>query len=136
MEIHLKTEVSHMAIRFLLVEDNALARMSVTLVLEQAGYEIDTADTGDAGLNMAIDNAYDLILMDFGLGDTDGCEVTKKIRAQSDKNKTTPIVALTAHGEEAYKIKCYDAGMNDFLTKPFDNEKVEYIINKFFNDKS
>jgi DNA-binding response OmpR family regulator len=119
--------------KILIVEDNNVASMVAKIVIDNAGYKAEIAATGEQAITLSLTNTYDLILMDLGLGDADGYEVTKKIRIQSTKNKNTPIVALTAHGESEHRTKCYEAGMNDFLTKPFTMEQMAYISGKFLS---
>ena len=121
-----------MSIKTLLVEDSELAAVAATFALTQHDFEVEVAETGDKGLQMAIDNKYDCIFMDFGLGETDGAEVTKNIRAQSQLNVDTPIIALTAHAEDDIRQKCLASGMNDFLTKPLNQEKIDHVLNTFF----
>jgi two-component system, OmpR family, aerobic respiration control sensor histidine kinase ArcB len=80
--------------RFLLVEDNELNRMVITSLLDKLGAEVDCAKNGAEALKAIANNSYDIILMDIGLPDTNGVDLTKKIRT---KHKTQAIYALTAH---------------------------------------
>ena len=119
-------------ITVLIVEDNKLCLFGARCSLEQAGCSVDTAETGKEGLDKAVKNKYDIIFMDIGLEKgTDGFEVTKKIRSTSQINKDTPVVALTAHNREDYKEKAKEVGMNDFMVKPADVDKVKSIIKDF-----
>jgi two-component system KDP operon response regulator KdpE len=83
--------------------------------LESQGYRVKESDTARDGLMQARTQRPDLILLDLGLPDGDGLEVTKNVRADS----SVPIVVLSARGQEADKVAALDAGADDYLTKPF-----------------
>ena len=84
--------------------------------LKEAGYNVDVAYDGESGVFMAITGAYDCIILDLKLPKKDGLEVCREIR----KNKiTTPILMLTVVDSVDMKVKCLDAGADDYLTKPF-----------------
>lgn len=101
--------------RILLVEDEFMIQKLTVKLLEELRCVVDVANCGKKALQL-IENSYDLIFMDIGLPDIDGIEVTKRIRK---KLKThVPIVALTAHANEAEKKKCFEVGMDEFLQKP------------------
>jgi two-component system KDP operon response regulator KdpE len=99
----------------LLVEDDAEMRALLQLTLSQQGYTCFVAPTGMAGIAAARERDPDVIVLDLGLPDMHGAEVTRRIREESD----VPIVVLSAHCGEAEKIRALDAGANDYVTKPF-----------------
>ena len=122
----------------LLVEDSALAAMTVKASLTSLGCAIDVATTGTQAVSMAERNAYDLILMDIGLPDFTGVEATKKIRALSDPKKATvPIVAITGHaGNPDKRQEALDAGMQEVLNKPAQKLALESILEIYVFQKS
>lgn len=107
-------------IRILLVEDTLIAQMVIKAQFTQLGCEVDVASDGIIALDKALESTYDLILMDIGLGDgPDGFEVATSIRNKSKNNKTTPIMAVTAHGDQEYEEKARACGMMGYFKKPF-----------------
>lgn len=120
--------------RILVVEDVLINQRVAKLSLESAGYEVDIAPTGQSALDLYQANSYAVILMDMGLPDLPGTEVTRQIRKleQINAKKHTPIIALTANGSSA-KQECLSAGMDDFSDKPFEievlNKTIRYWIN-------
>ena len=99
----------------LLVEDEAPMRRFLRVALEGAGYGLLEAETAREGLSLAASHQPALILMDLGLPDMDGLELTKRLREWS----ATPIIVLSARGQEQDKIAALDSGADDYLTKPF-----------------
>jgi len=79
---------------------------------------------------VAESKAYDLILMDVQIPVMNGFQATQKIRAGIVPNKTTSIVALTANAMQSDKDACYEASMNDFLTKPFGKEELSQAVER------
>jgi two-component system KDP operon response regulator KdpE len=99
----------------LLVEDEAPMRRFLRVALEGQGYKLLEAETARGGLSLAASHQPDLALMDLGLPDMDGLELTKRLREWSK----VPIIVLSARGQERDKIEALDAGADDYLTKPF-----------------
>jgi two-component system KDP operon response regulator KdpE len=99
----------------LVIEDEQPIRRFLRATLESQGYRVKEAVTAADGLMQARTQRPDLILLDLGLPDSDGIEVTRKVRADS----SVPIVVLSARGMEHDKIAALDAGADDYLTKPF-----------------
>jgi two-component system KDP operon response regulator KdpE len=99
----------------LIIEDEVPIRRFLRTTLNGHGYKVVEADTAHAGLQHASAQRPDLILLDLGLPDMDGLEVTERIREWSQ----TPIVVLSARGQERDKVAALDAGADDYLTKPF-----------------
>ncbi len=99
----------------LMIEDEEPIRRFLRATLENQGYRTKEAVTARDGLLQARTQRPDLILLDLGLPDGDGLEVTKQIRTDS----RIPIVVLSARGQESDKIAALDAGADDYLTKPF-----------------
>ena len=102
--------------RILIVEDEAQMRLGLKDNLEFEGYEVDTAEDGEEGLNRILNNTYDLILLDVMLPKLSGFDVCKKARAQGNNSS---ILMLTAKGEEIDKVLGLELGADDYITKPF-----------------
>ena len=140
--VELETENSPLAIgatRILLVEDNAINQLVATNALESEGYQVDVANNGLEALDMLkcsdLNTQYSAIIMDCQMPEMDGFEATQCIRegAAGDIYKNTPIIAMTANAMQSDKDMCMAAGMNDFLTKPIDNQKVTSTLRKWLN---
>jgi len=100
----------------LLVEDNALLAAGVRSNLEYEGYQVLVCDTGREGLRLAFEACPALIILDVLLPDTDGFRVLRELR---DHGLSTPVLMLTALGEEADKVRGFRFGADDYVTKPF-----------------
>lgn len=103
----------------LVIEDNAVNRDVIGRRLERKGYTVRFAIDGPSGIEAAAEVNPDLILMDIGLGEMDGCEATRRIKANSE-TAAIPIIALTASAFETDRKRALEAGCSDFDTKPVD----------------
>jgi two-component system KDP operon response regulator KdpE len=101
--------------RILLIEDDPHIRRFLRASLKTQGYELLEAGTGQEGLSLAASQVPDIILLDLGLPDLEGIEVIRRLRGWS----ATPIIILSARGQERDKVANLDAGADDYLTKPF-----------------
>jgi two-component system KDP operon response regulator KdpE len=99
----------------LVVEDEADMRTFARIALAAHGYRAIEAQTAAEGIRLAAKHRPDLVLLDLGLPDADGSEVTRHIREWS----TVPILIISARGSEAAKVKALDEGADDYMTKPF-----------------
>jgi two-component system KDP operon response regulator KdpE len=99
----------------LLVEDEPQMRRFLRAALTGHGYKLVEAETGIAGLTEAATRNPEVILLDLGLPDLDGLEVTRRLREWAQ----TPIIVISARGQEKDKVAALDAGADDYLTKPF-----------------
>ncbi len=104
----------------LVVEDEPPMRRLLRSTLQSHGYRVLEAATAAEGLALFGTNNPDLIVLDLGLPDLDGLEVTRRVRAGS----ATPIVVLSARGREADKVEVLDAGADDYVTKPFGTNEL------------
>ncbi len=113
----------------LLAEDNVVNQKIVAKILEKQGWGVKTAENGKQVLEYLDVGHFDLILMDAQMPVLDGLEATMKIR---EKEKATgghiPIIALTARAMTGDRQKCIDAGMDDYVTKPIDRQKLFEVI--------
>ena len=110
--------------RLLIIEDDVRLLEAVELFLTQAGYEVNTATGGEAGLQGALVHQPDLIVLDLMLPDMDGLEVCQRVREVS----SVPIVILTARGAEEERIKGLRTGADDYVVKPFSLKELEARI--------
>ncbi|WP_437612331.1 response regulator [Sorangium sp. So ce834] len=99
----------------LLIEDEPQMRRFLRAMLAARGYRLVEAETGGEGIAQATTRNPDLVLLDLGLPDIDGLEVTRRLREWS----AVPIIVLSARGQEQDKIDALDGGADDYLTKPF-----------------
>ncbi|WP_147822112.1 PAS domain-containing hybrid sensor histidine kinase/response regulator [Salidesulfovibrio onnuriiensis] len=121
--------------RILLVEDDAVSRAVLRRQLELRNLEVDVAGNGAEAMEMIRSGDHDLVLMDIQMPTLDGMEATRRIRrgkAGRDK-QDIPIVAVTAYAMPGDKEKFLDAGMNDYLAKPVDMDKLYAILDRELN---
>jgi len=120
------TEKQEVGGKVLVVEDNDINQLVARGMLESLGYEVDTADNGVLALTAVDEHQYDLILMDCQMPEMDGYEATRRIRAHANRQVASiPIIALTANAMSGDAEKCIAAGMDDYLSKPFEPELFE-----------
>ncbi len=107
--------MSTVAATILLIEDETPIRKFLRVTLDAQGYKLVEADTAKLGLLEAAQAQPDVILLDLGLPDGDGVELTRRIREFS----SIPVIVISARDREADKVSALDAGADDYLTKPF-----------------
>ena len=117
--------------RILVVEDSPLNQMLVTAILAQAGHRADTANNGLEAVMAAQAGGYDLILMDLSMPEMDGLAATRLLRGLPGSAGRVPVVAMTADTEEADRVRCQDAGMNDHIAKPVDRVLLLETVEKW-----
>jgi CheY-like chemotaxis protein len=117
--------------KILLVEDNEMNRDMLSRRLQRKGYSVVTAQDGEQGHSLALSETPDLILMDISLPAMDGWEVTRLLK-NNDATRHIPIIVLTAHALVSDRAKAFEAGCNDFDTKPIEfgrlSEKIENLL--------
>ena len=104
-------------LKILLVEDNEMNRDMLSRRLERKGYQVVIAIDGQQGVDLALSEAPDLILMDMSLPVIDGWEATRRIKAD-DRTRRIPTIALTAHAMQGDEQKAKEAGCDDYDVKP------------------
>jgi len=105
--------------KILIVEDNEMNRDMLSRRLERKGYSITMAVDGGAGVEKAIEEVPNLILMDMSLPVLDGWEATRRVKA-NPQTRHIPVIALTAHAMTGDRDKAMEAGCDDYDTKPID----------------
>ena len=104
----------------LLVEDEPQMRRFLRVALEGSGYRYLEASTGQEGLNLAVQHRPDVVLLDLGLPDMDGLDLMSRLREWS----RTPVIVISARGQESDKVGALDVGADDYLTKPFGTSEL------------
>ncbi|HLZ64538.1 MAG TPA: response regulator transcription factor [Ktedonosporobacter sp.] len=112
-----------MARKILVVDDEAVLVETIAYNLEQAGYKVVTAADGSSALEAARSEEPDLIILDIMLPGMDGLELCRQLRRESS-TATTPIVMLTAKGDEIDKVVGLEVGADDYVTKPFGRREL------------
>lgn len=112
-----------MARKILVVDDEAVLVETIAYNLEQAGYQVITAADGTSALEAARRESPDLIILDIMLPEMDGLEVCRELRREST-TATTPILMLTARGDEIDKVVGLEVGADDYVTKPFGRREL------------
>jgi PAS domain S-box-containing protein len=120
----------NLPVKILVVEDNPANRQVVVTVLHALGYQPDIAENGQTGIEMAEVGGYDLILLDVQMPDIDGWTVARHLR-QYVRDKRLTIVAITAGVSPEDRQRCFDAGMDDFVMKPFKISTLKDVILKY-----
>lgn len=123
-------EPAEQPLRVLLVEDNAVNRLLTTRQMARLGHTLHTVNTGAEGVDAALADRYDVILMDRHLPDLDGIEATRAIRAAETEQglARTPIIAVTADAGAGHREQCLAAGMDAFLSKPVNLERLRAAL--------
>ncbi|MCK6261724.1 response regulator [Vibrio sp. ZSDE26] len=127
-------ELSKPLKKVLFVEDTVVNQQVIKVMLMNIGLSVDIANNGLEALNMCHEQEYSLILMDCHMPEMDGYEATAKIRKQCNWSKDVAIVALTANVISEDRQKCYDAGMNDFISKPVTPTHLFHVLSKYLPD--
>lgn len=114
----------------LLVEDNKVNQLISTRTLTKKGHRVTVADNGDKAIACLKQGKFDLVLMDVNLPGKSGIDTTKEIKALGGRFKEVPIIALTANVTEDHMKRCRQAGMVDYVLKPFTSEELYQAIAK------
>jgi CheY-like chemotaxis protein len=114
----------------LLVEDNETIRHAFGILLEESGYRVEQAGTGEEAMAKAESSPPDLILMDLGLPDIDGLELTRRLKS-NPTTRNAVVVALTGRALEKDHAACVAAGCDGYLAKPIDTERLLRTIPEY-----
>ena len=132
-KVETKTEIKtdkKKKLHLLVAEDNLLNCHVIAAFLDRLGHTSKIANNGKIALEVLSKEDFDAVLMDIEMPEMDGIEATEAIRNNQEnvRNPKIPIIALTAHALKDYEEKCYKAGMNSYLTKPIDIEKLTEVL--------
>lgn len=117
--------------KILAVDDSPDSLNVLHLFLKRLGHETVTVDSGKAAVEACKNHDFDLVFMDVQMPEMDGLETSRAIRRLENENGSVPIVALTANAMVGDSERCFDAGMNDYLTKPINVESLKHAIEKW-----
>jgi two-component system, cell cycle response regulator DivK len=120
-------------VKVLVIEDNEKNRYLISFILKGAGYEVVEAITGEAGVEMAIREHPDLVLMDIQLPGIDGYEATRRIRASPAGDKI-PIIALTSYAMTGDRERALAAGCTGYVEKPINPDTITDEIRKYLTE--
>jgi signal transduction histidine kinase len=116
--------------RVLLAEDDMISQFAIMSILGKLGCLVEVVENGEQVLAALEKDDYDCILMDVRMPVLDGVEATKKIRQSKSGYKDVPIIALTAHAMLGDRQKFLDAGMDEYIAKPVDNEELKEVLKR------
>ncbi|MFO0647561.1 MAG: ATP-binding protein [Polyangiales bacterium] len=119
-------------LRVLVAEDNAVNQKVITLMLERMGHRVDVACNGAEALEALARAPYDAVLMDVQMPELDGVSAARRIR-ERERERRTPIIALTANADLNEERRCLDAGMDDFLAKPVRRERLQASLERLLS---
>jgi CheY-like chemotaxis protein len=120
----------HPALRILLAEDNVVNQKVATHMLARLGYAVEIANNGVEALQAMQQAPYDVILMDVQMPEMDGIEATRLIHEQWPPEQRPYIIAMTAHALTGDAERCLAAGMDDYVSKPVDRDKLEAALER------
>lgn len=134
--VHISDEVAKAAYQstitgrhILVVDDNVINQRLICSILEKHGHTVTLAARGDEALNLYSRNRFDAILMDIQMPVMDGLEATVRIRVEEQDTKThIPIIGMTAHATANIRQKCLEAGMDEYISKPFQVDQFLKIL--------
>jgi CheY-like chemotaxis protein len=116
-------------LRVLLAEDNPVNQRLASKLLEKRGHSVTVTATGRGALERIREENFDVVLMDVQMPDMDGLEATALIREwEKTRGCRTPIIALTAHSMKGDRERCLAAGMDNYVTKPFDVARLLEVV--------
>jgi CheY-like chemotaxis protein len=122
--------------RILIAEDNLVNQRVARHTLEKMGYHVDVVKDGHEAIDAWETGFYDLILMDCQMPELDGYGATREIRRREQGKTRIPIVALTAHAIKGADQECFAAGMDDYITKPIDRERLRRSLERALADEA
>ncbi|MFA6009741.1 MAG: response regulator [Desulfobacteraceae bacterium] len=120
----------------LIVEDQETNLIVARELLNRLGYKADSARNGMEALDAMTDKTYDIVLMDCQMPVMDGFKCTEEIRRRENRKKRTPIVAMTANAIKGVREKCFESGMDDYITKPVNPDDLSRIIQLYGSKNS
>ncbi len=120
----------HTMANILVVEDFEDSRYSLCRLLEMSGHRVIEAASGQEAVDAARRERLDVILMDLSLPDFDGVTATERIRS-AEQGSRTPIIVLSAHDTSSFHDRAFQAGCDDYVTKPLDFDTLETLIARY-----
>jgi CheY-like chemotaxis protein len=118
-------------LRVLVVEDDKVNQLVVLGMLRQMAHHSDCVADGVEALEALSRQNYDIVLMDVRMPNMDGIEATQRVRRLTEPVARIPIIALTANATTEERLRCAEAGMSDFISKPFRRAELETALEKW-----
>lgn len=119
--------------KVLIVEDNIVGQKIVIRMLEKSGHLCEVVSNGIEALEALERSPYDIVLMGYHLPEMDGCESARQIREKKQAGNT-PIIAMTSNATAADKERCLEAGMDDFISRPFSKQQLINTLVRYLPD--
>jgi DNA-binding NtrC family response regulator len=117
-----------MTARILIVEDERAIRLALSGLLRREGYETNQAESGEEAIRALDKEAYDFVLTDLALGS--GASGMEVLRSAKERQPETPVVMITAHGNEKIAVEAMKLGADDYVPKPFDNDEIRLVVRR------
>jgi PAS domain S-box-containing protein len=135
---HTLSEQKRQQTQILLAEDNLVNQKLVVAVLSKAGYPVTVVENGLQAVEAVFKEPYNLVFMDVQMPELDGFEATRMIRKREKEQgrERIPIIAMTAHALKGDRERCLEAGMDDYLPKPVDHEKLLEMISDWVEKRA
>ncbi|MBS1826784.1 MAG: response regulator [Acidobacteria bacterium] len=131
-----KETVPVAGLKVLIAEDCAVNQLLTRRMLEREGCVVSVAQNGLEAVRRVSEERFDLVFMDMQMPEMDGITATQEIRKLSHEAATTPIVGLTANAMDTDRARCLEAGMNDYLSKPFFPEQLRAMLSRWGSPKA
>ncbi len=129
---HLLAQNRRLGSRLLLAEDNPINQKLAIVQLQKAGYSVDAVENGLQAIQKVQAEQYSAVLMDVQMPELDGLEATRRIRLLEKKNdRHIPIIAMTAHAMRGDRERCLEAGMDDYISKPFEPKILFNVLDRW-----
>ncbi|NUN63884.1 response regulator [Pseudanabaena biceps] len=133
MSVSIEPDSSMSSFSILLAEDNPVNQKVATRILKHLGYQADVVANGQQVIQAIADKSYSLILMDVQMPEMDGLAATRYIRQQESISNLKPIVivAITANATDGDQTMCFEAGMDDYISKPIQIDRLKDILHRY-----
>ena len=122
---------AHQPLQILLVEDHPINQMLATTLLQKWGHTVVLAKNGQDSIDLFPTRSWDVVLMDMQMPVLGGLDATRLIRAMEGAGERTPIIAMTANAMESDREACLQAGMDDYLAKPFNANELQAMLARY-----
>ncbi|MFQ6618101.1 MAG: sigma-54-dependent transcriptional regulator [Fidelibacterota bacterium] len=114
----------------LIVDDESIVRVSLTALLSEEGFNVDSAGSGEEALKKVSTGGWDLLMVDIKMPGMDGIELLKKIKGLQPE---IPIIIITAYASIGTAVNAMKSGAEDYLVKPFNTDELKFVIQKTIN---
>ncbi len=134
LQIDTKVEKNKFDGKVLVAEDNANNQLLIKLLLEDLGLDVKIVENGKLAVESYKNDSYDIVLLDINMPIMNGLEALELIKEEQEQsNKHIPIIALTANAIKEDREKYLDSGMDDYLSKPIETNRLNEVLNKYLN---